>query len=354
MNAIGANQSDWDNHFKLMADVNLEGFTGKSYNIIGNNSTKFIGVFDGNGFEISNFTYYSTDQVFYVGIFGAIESGQVRNLGLRNVDVRALGNSAKISALVGNVRRGAIVSNCYVEGGIVSSYSQVGGITGNNFGYPGFGTIRNCYVRDLIIVGDLWIGGLLGSNSGIVINCYSDADIQGISLEGIGGLVGVNGAAGSASISYCYATGSVSGGSKVGGLVGENRKGGVISNCFGMARAPGSNAGGLVGLNCGSINNSFWNIETSGQNVMCSFFVCPSGFGTGCDDGNSKTTAEMKTKSTFTDAGWDFINVWNIGENQTYPYLRVYLPSDINKDGIVNFLDIAITANQWMEGDEVE
>jgi hypothetical protein len=57
----------------------------------------------------------------------------------------------------------------------------------------------------------------------------------------------------------------------------------------------------------------------------------------------------MQTRSTFTDADWDFINVWNIGENQTYPYLRVYLPSDINKDGIVNFLDVAITASQWME-----
>jgi hypothetical protein len=57
----------------------------------------------------------------------------------------------------------------------------------------------------------------------------------------------------------------------------------------------------------------------------------------------------MQIRSTFTDAGWDFINVWNIGENQTYPYLRVYLPSDINKDGIVNFVDVAITTNKWME-----
>ncbi|MHC4546355.1 MAG: hypothetical protein ACYSYL_17895 [Planctomycetota bacterium] len=57
----------------------------------------------------------------------------------------------------------------------------------------------------------------------------------------------------------------------------------------------------------------------------------------------------MQTMSTFTDASWDFINVWDIGENQTYPYLRVCLAGDINKDGIVNFLDIAITANQWLE-----
>jgi len=47
-------------------------------------------------------------------------------------------------------------------------------------------------------------------------------------------------------------------------------------------------------------------------------------------------------------------NIWNIGENQTYPYLRTYLSSDINKDGIVNFLDLSITANQWMEGDTTD
>jgi hypothetical protein len=43
------------------------------------------------------------------------------------------------------------------------------------------------------------------------------------------------------------------------------------------------------------------------------------------------------------------VEIWNIGENQTYPYLRVYLAGDINKDGIVNFKDFAFVALQWME-----
>jgi len=73
-----------------------------------------------------------------------------------------------------------------------------------------------------------------------------------------------------------------------------------------------------------------------------------------CDNSYGKTTAEMQTMNTFTDAGWDFINVWNIGENQTYPYLRVYLAGDINKNGIVNFLDFAITANKWLEEARIE
>jgi hypothetical protein len=68
---------------------------------------------------------------------------------------------------------------------------------------------------------------------------------------------------------------------------------------------------------------------------------------TGCDPNYGLPTAKLHQQSTFTD--WDFINTWNIGENQTYPYLRIVLAGDINKDGITNFLDLNILCNQWME-----
>ncbi|MHC4537557.1 MAG: hypothetical protein ACYS6K_26790 [Planctomycetota bacterium] len=68
-----------------------------------------------------------------------------------------------------------------------------------------------------------------------------------------------------------------------------------------------------------------------------------------CDNSYGKTTAEMQVASSFVEAGWDFVNVWGIGENQTYPYLRKYPAADINQDEIVNFLDLCIIAEQWME-----
>jgi hypothetical protein len=63
-----------------------------------------------------------------------------------------------------------------------------------------------------------------------------------------------------------------------------------------------------------------------------------------------KTTAEMQTESTFTDAGWNFVEVWNIGENQTYPLLRVRPTGDLNHDGRVDFFDVAILADDWLAG----
>lgn len=62
--------------------------------------------------------------------------------------------------------------------------------------------------------------------------------------------------------------------------------------------------GGLVGdALSGTGNDSFWDMETSGQSI--------SAIGTG------KTTAEMQSESTFTN--WDFISTWLIKEGISYP-----------------------------------
>lgn len=69
--------------------------------------------------------------------------------------------------------------------------------------------------------------------------------------------------------------------------------------------------GGLVGYifyNYVYVTNCFYDSQTSGQQ------------NTG--KGEPKTTLEMNTRSTFENAGWDFINTWAIDErfNEGYPY----------------------------------
>ena len=56
----------------------------------------------------------------------------------------------------------------------------------------------------------------------------------------------------------------------------------------------------------------------------------------------------MKKESTFADAGWDFVDVWGIADNQTYPYLRQYSAADMSRDGVVNFVDFAMLADSWL------
>jgi hypothetical protein len=340
LNDIGNHEEDFNKHFILVNDVNLAQYTGTQFKIIGRwiewgdpNNKPFTGVFDGNGNRVWNFTYSSTGKDS-IGLFRFVgEKGQIKNLGMENVDVNAL-NGEFVGGLVGYCQSGSII-NCYSTGAVSGGFLYVGGLVGENDG-----SISNCYSTGAVS-GSLWsVGGLVGSNwfGGTVSNCYSTGAVSG--TYGVGGLVGDN----DSSISNCYSTGAVSGGSGsfyVGGLVGLNAVAGnigSISNCYSTGAVSGSTSvGGLVGGNgSGSVINSFWDTQTSG-------WMTSAG-------GEGKTTAEMKTLSTFTSAGWDFVEIWGIGENQTYPYLRTEPAGDLNHDKKVDFEDLAILALHWLEG----
>jgi hypothetical protein len=402
----------WAFHTRLETDVNLAGRTYSTAVIAPdtNNAiswqfdgTAFTGVFDGNDHKIVNLTIDGGAGNWFLGLFGLIDEGEVKNLRLEGGSVSGF---YFVGRLVGaNGYRdypGGAIANCYSTGD-VNGYGWVGGLVGVNYG-----TVSNCYssgdVNGVVVVGGLvgfnydrvsncystgdvsggeGVGGLVGCNYDSVSNCYSTGNVSG--GEGIGGLVGCIGSLRSTGIvSNCYSTGSVSGDDYVGGLVGENYNGSVL-NCYSIGDANGinyvgglvgsnggawfellipgyvynsystdsvqgaSSVGGLVGYNeCGDIKKSFWDVQTSGEPNMCGYQ--DEEYATGCDPNCGKTTAEMKTRSTFTDAGWDFVEIWGIGEHQTYPYLRFAPAGDFNYDKKVDLLDLAIFADHWLEG----
>jgi len=90
---------------------------------------------------------------------------------------------------------------------------------------------------------------------------------------------------------YCYSTGFVRGTASVGGLVGYY----------------GSSSTGYC----------YWDVQASG--------IVSSPVGTG------KTTAEMKTKTTF--QNWDLSSIWGIFEGTTYPYLLWRYPAAVLLSG---------------------
>jgi len=165
------------------------------------------------------------------------------------------------------------------------------------------------------------------------MGCYSTGSVDG--NIPVGGLVGHS----DGTIMNCYSTCSVSGGYIIGGLVGWNNEG-YTARCYstGSVSGTGWNIGGLIGFNDpdeGFVRDSFWDIETSDQSTS--------------SGGTGKTTAEMKTMSTFTEAGWDFVEIWGISENQTYPFLRTEPAGDSNHDKKVDLIDLAILALHWLE-----
>ncbi|MHC4123037.1 MAG: GLUG motif-containing protein [Planctomycetota bacterium] len=356
MNEIGTHFEDYNAHFVLINDINLAEFTGTQFNMIGGlfscgsgcvTTKPFTGVFDGNGFEISNFTYSNTESLEFgrpVGLFGYVygENAIIKNLGLKNAYVHETYDDdplvgAGVSSLVGTLYNGN-VSDCYVlQCDILGTFST-GGLIGYNSGNS---TISNCYATGMV-TGLANIGGLIGENIGAssIDKCSATVSVTG---DVVGGLVGVNQ---DGLISNCYAAGAVDGTDYTGGLVGINASWSataIISNCYATGLVEGNepNLGGLVGYDPnGLYTKSFWDNDVNPD---------VNGIGNKTDPNViGKSTVEMKKQSTF--IGWDFVETWGIGENQTYPYLRVYPAGDLNHDGAVNFPDFATFANHWLEG----
>jgi hypothetical protein len=276
MNEIGANPSDWDEHFKLMADIDLGTYTGESFNIIGHRYGRpFTGVFDGSSHTISNFTYDSNG-VSYIGLFEYVydPNALIKDLGLidPNVDGRD-----SVGSLVG--RNAGTITNCYAQGGSVIGEGHVGGLVGENDG-----TITNCCAQGGSVMGEGHVGGQVGENDGTITNCYSTSSVVG--NHAVGGLVGHN----VAKIADCYSSGDV------------------------LGNEHDEHVGGLVGENDGTVRGSFWDTQTSGQATSVG--------------GTGKTTAEMQDPNTFIDAGWDFADkpdepfaVWAEPAGGGYPIL---------------------------------
>jgi hypothetical protein len=330
LNAIGADPNDWDKHFKLVADINLADYNGTQFNITAPNfAVPFTGIFDGNNHSISSFTY-ECNNTNCVALFGYVDASEaaIKNLVLIVPDVNAL-NGSYVGSLVGYLRNGTL-TNCRATNGDISAEVWAGGLVGRNV----YGCIlQSSYQGNVSAVRER-VGGLAGENNGNVSRCSSAGNIVGNKM--VGGLVGLN-YLGEVFDSYSKANVVLNEDFDAGGLVGNNTNG-HISNCYSTGAVSGEhNVGGLLGSNMdGTVSNSFWDVNSSGLSW--------SARGTG------KTTAEMQTESTFTDAGWDFVDVWNIGENQTYPFLRKHSPGDLNHDGVVDWRDFAILASRWLEG----
>jgi len=69
--------------------------------------------------------------------------------------------------------------------------------------------------------------------------------------------------------------------------------------------------------------------------------------------GTGKTTAQMQTLSTFTEAGWNFVETWSICEGTNYPRLQWQIPLDTSIGDFVcpygnDFMDFAVIASAWL------
>ena len=221
-----------DGNFKLMRDLDL---AGEEWVPLGDISSPFSGMFDGNGHTISNFIVSASTSS--AGLFGA-NSGTIKNLCVTEASIT---NGSTYASLFVGYNKG-LISYCSASGNIDYSSPYMGGITayqkdGSITYSSSAGTINNSNEK-ISAVGGL-VGYLTSTSSTTfasdVDNSNSTITLTGVSYAGIwGGLIGqVMGNSHTATISRSYYDGKITNDSTkmaeraapasvyVGGLIGD-------------------------------------------------------------------------------------------------------------------------------------
>ncbi|WNY24023.1 hypothetical protein MmiHf6_13480 [Methanimicrococcus hongohii] len=222
--------SNLSRHYILMDDVEI---TDSTWYAIGNNSSRFTGSFDGNGYTIT----FSNSSGITFERTGSSSSADGRGL------FGNLGGSSKLENVM-------IIVAADLTGTGHNSGVLLGHANGTSSVKP---TIINCSVVATESGGSLSVttlyqyktGALIGTlNNSTVQNSYSNLDISNSKGEA-GGLVGF---ANNATIEQSYAFGDVKSDYDAGGLVG-NISNTTISNSYALGDVTSSNeAGGLIGI----------------------------------------------------------------------------------------------------------
>lgn len=212
------------------------------------------------------------------------------------------------------------ITNCFASGaatgnGVYTTYedfNHVGGFAGASSST----TITNSYASGAVTSTGPYTGGFAGDfSSSTISKCYASGNVTSVSNY-VGGFAGNSET--SSTIENCYAKGDVgSNANLVGGFIGYNNA--SVSKCYETGHTvqtggTGDSFGHFCGFNNVSIEKSF----------------CLDGtpFGShGTKTGvTSKNSIELRTESTYTNEGWDFINIWSIDVSETinegYAYLE--------------------------------
>ncbi len=291
--------------------ANNNGFAGVNFKVTGNidmidaentwvaigtATNPFRGNFDGGSKDVepkkfTNMTINASGS--YTGLFGYVypltTSSTIENIDLSGT-ITAKGYTG---AIVGyakgtNAERNVTIDNCHFNGSVAGS-SNVGGICGYA---AAFTTISNCTSAGTKITGSSTnVGGICGYSTGNATtkNVISGCASMSMNLRGTGTVGGIVGYAQNTEVNYNVNAAIVTANnSVVGGIAGNVLDGASLNECLNFITA--FDIGKIYGTNTGTVTNCFYD---SKHCVL------------GADNGEAKTTVEMKSLVSFlTDGKW--------------------------------------------------
>ena len=133
----------------------------------------FTGVFDGNGHTICGLTIKATDSNARVGLFGCIDGGTVKNLGLLSSGIGSIKSAHGMAGSIAGEMSAGTISGCY------SDISIEGKTAGGIVGIGHSGVISNCYNTGAVISKYEYNYDSQGNAGGIAGYTYQDLTVSG-------------------------------------------------------------------------------------------------------------------------------------------------------------------------------
>ena len=259
-------------NFAVAYDLDMTGFTYGTVLVGRDAGSAFSGTFAGLGHRLTNLSMSSGATNF--GLFGYVAGGTIRDIGIVNGTVTGGINTG---SLIGTIS-GGLVMNAYSMANVNGS-SQTGGLIGNAVDTTILGAMASG-----IVVGSNGVGGLVGSHSGAISDSYATGAVRG--TMDVGGLIGVS----AGTVRRTFAAGAVIGSGSLGGLAGR-----------------------LIG---GLIENSFFDMGTTGRIDAVGTVTAGTSSATGM------TTANLQNGGLAA-LGFD-ASIWGGGVGGLYPYLSSF------------------------------
>lgn len=266
----------------LMNDIDLSSVCGEDVNgemVSWEPIQSFGGSFDALGHTISGlYIHEETESREGYGLFGEVygENAAIKNLtvdgsvyvsrpdlgspsyadcgyaaaiaGYIMGDIENCRSTSKIETVGNALCAGGIVcdvsgsvSDCVFDGNVKSKGRYTGGICGYTGGYT---SVKNC-INSGSVTGDSCVGGIVGESANDIINCSNTGDVSG--GEYVGGIAGQ----GDDLNENCTNTGNITGTQYIGGILGKSDYYSVIKNCSNEGAVKGDRCtGGILGKLC--------------------------------------------------------------------------------------------------------
>ena len=231
----------------LLTDTNGIGFVPIGNTSYNDKDYGFAGIFDGKNHTIINL--YENSSTFG-GLFGSTSNSvTISNIGIKSCNI--IGTNPA-GGILGNMDSTSstttiTITNCYTTGNLESSNTLAGGIIGNvGNGSNGSAIITNCY-NSATITSNYPTGGMIGyANTATITNCYNTGNVTSTNNQA-GGMLGCAGSI--VTIINCYNTGNMQGKVPTGGMLGYAPSTSTITNCYntGSVTSTDYHAGGMIG-----------------------------------------------------------------------------------------------------------